>query len=63
MRFLKEELEIFEINSQEDDLFTNENELLDHVVAVCRQNDLNRLAKKICHSRGHPVWHGTIFPS
>ena len=56
-------LEIFEINSQEDELFANENELLDHVVAVLRQNDLNRLAKKISISRGHSVYHGTIFPS
>ena len=54
-------LEIFEINSQEDELFANENELLDHVVAVLRQNDLNRLAKNISLFRGQSVFHGTIF--
>ena len=54
-------LDIFEINCLEDDLFANEDELLDHVVAVLRQNDLNRLAKEISLARGHEVYKGTIF--
>ena len=54
-------LEIFEINSQEDELFLNEDELLDHIVAVLRQNDLNRLAKNISVERGKTVFHGIIF--
>ena len=38
-----------------------EDELLDHVVAVLGQNDLYRLAQEISLARGHKVYNGTIF--
>ena len=54
-------LEIFEINSNEDELFASEEELLDHLVSVLKQIDINRLAKNISIARGKSVFHGVEF--
>ena len=58
---IDEGLKIFEINSHEDEIFANEDRLLDHIITVLKHNNLNRIAKNIACSRGKSVFHGTIF--
>ena len=58
-----EGLKIFETTSYEDHLFQNEDELIDHIISVLRNNNVNRLAKEIVigRGRGQTVFHGTIL--
>ena len=58
-----EGLKIFETTSYEDHLFQNEDELINHIIAVLKNNNVNRLAKEIVYGRGQgqTVFHGTIF--